>query len=162
MQTEEKTPTILQNDFEMKVCKILGFTGYISQNEASRNQMIIEHLTNDELLLSGTVAFKHRENFNSDVLLVATKDSEINHLEIITLEMIKEIISTYSNNDILKKGRYFEEPILKKNKITFATNIPLELHSETASYLKKKFNFKAIKIGYSFCEENNLQYTGMY
>jgi len=148
-----KTIISNQNKFELQVCKVLGYTKHICQNEESRNQMIIEHLIDDELLLSGTVAIKEKADFTCDFLLVATKDSEVNHIEIITLKMLRQIIIGYSSIDAKTK---------KRNKIILATNIPLELHSHTAKEFKEKYNFHVESIGFSFCEKHNLEFTQMY
>ena len=98
-----------------------------------------------EIDLSGTVAYKKT---TKDFLLVATKDSEVNHIEAITFKMIKEIIKLYCSP--------------KMNKVTLATNLPIEIHSEKAKDLKKDFNFHIQNIGYSFCLKHNLEYTQMY
>jgi len=143
----------LQNNFETQVCKIFGYTKYISQNEDNRVQMVIESLIDDELQLSGTIAINEKPDFTCDFMLVVTKDSEVNNVEIITLNMIRKIIEGYSSIDAKTK---------KRNKILLATNIPLELHSHTAKELKEKYNFEVQNIGYSFCQKHNLPYTEMY
>jgi hypothetical protein len=152
-----------QAKFELQICKKLNHTGFIMQSDQYRSQMILDHLVDEELMLSGTIAFKHKEsNRNKDVLLVVTRDSELNNIESISLKMIKEIINQYSSNNIISFGRYFEEPTTKKSKIILATNIPIEIHSSKVEELKKKHNFHIQNIGYSFCKENNLEFTEMY
>jgi hypothetical protein len=115
--------------------------------------MIIESIIDDELLLSGTIATREKSDGTCDFLLVSTKDSEVNHIEIITLKMIRQIIMGYSSIDAKTK---------KRNKIVLATNIPLELHSHTEKEFKNKYNFEVIKIGYSFCEKHSLEFTEVY
>jgi len=142
-----------QNKFELQICKLLKHTKYVCQNEENRCQMIIEHLIDDELLLSGTIATKQKIDGTDDFLLIVTKDSEVNYIDIITLKMIRQIIMGYSSIDAKTH---------KLNKITLATNIPLELHSHTEKEFKERYNFEVIKIGYSFCEKHNLEYIEMY
>lgn len=149
----ETTIVSKQNKFEKKVCQILGFTKYISQNTEHQTQMIIEHLTDDELLLSGTIATKEKSDGTTDFLLIATKDSEVNHIEEISLKMVRRLIESYSSIDAKTK---------KRNNIVLASNIPAELHSKEAKFLKEKYNFTYKSVGYSFCKNHNLQYVEMY
>jgi|688.fasta_scaffold37842_12 hypothetical protein len=142
-----------QNKFELQICKLLGYTKYVCQNDENSCQMIIESIIDDELLLSGTIATREKSDGTCDFLLVSTKDSEVNHIEIITLKMIRQIIMGYSSIDAKTK---------KRNKIVLATNIPLELHSHTEKEFKNKYNFEVIKIGYSFCEKHSLEFTEVY
>lgn len=152
-----------QAKFELQICKKLSHTGFIMQSDQYRNQMILDHLTDEELMLSGTIAFKHKEaNRNNNVLLVVTRDSEVNHIESISLKMIKEIINIYSRPNIAFSKSIHGEPQTRKCKIILATNIPLDIHSSKLEELKKQHNFHIQNIGYSFCKENNLEFTEMY
>ena len=146
-----KTTISQQAEFETKVCEILKYKVY-GQNEQNRNQMIISDLIDEDLLLSGTIAINQKPDFKTDFLLVATRDSEVNYIETITLKMIREIIKCYTS--VYENG--------KRNKIILASNIPLELHSHTAKELREKYNFHVQSIGFSFCEKNNLQHTEIY
>lgn len=158
----EKSKTTIMNTittdkqklFEQTVCKKLGFSNaYLMQRTKSSEQMIIDDLFSHVShldVLSGTIAYK---NFSKDVLLIATKDSEVNHIDEITLKMVKIMIDDYCQKD--EKGK----PI---NKVVFATNIPVAIHSHTARELKKNHNFHIKGIGYSFCQKYNLEHTPMY
>ena len=138
--------TDTQKEFEYKVCKLLKFnsSNSIIMQRDGTEQMIIDNFSGD-IDLSGTVAYKRSAK---DFLLVATKDSEVNHIEAITFKMIKEIIKSYCS--------------AKMNKVTLATNLPIEIHSSKAKDLKKDFNFHIINIGYSFCQKHNLEFTSIY
>lgn len=143
---ETATITDKQKEFEYKVCKILNFNSsnsIIMQREGVE-QMIIDDF-NDLNALSGTIAYKRKDKA---FLLVATKDSEVNHIESITLKMIKIMVDSYCSPN--------------KPKVIFASNIPIEIHSSKAKELQKDFNFHIQNIGYSFCEKHNLQFTSMY
>jgi hypothetical protein len=145
-----KTVIDKQAYFEKKVCEILNFKGYLSQRDSARENMILDDcLSNISHLdtLSGTIGYSKGLAFNCDYLLIATKDSEVNYISEISLKMIMLIIEYYSND---------------KNKIIFATNIPIEIHSDKVKELKKDFNFHIENIGYSFCQKHNLEFTAVY
>lgn len=145
--------TSQQNKFEKKICQILGFTKHISQSTEHQTQMVIDHLTDDELFLSGTIATKEKADGTTDFLLIVTKDSEVNHIEEISLKMIRRLIESYTSIDAHTK---------KRNKIVLASNIPAELHSQEARVLAEKYNFTYKSIGYSFCENHKIEYAEMY
>lgn len=125
----------------------MGFENF-TQRDVSE-QMIIDSF-DGSLDLSGTVCWKGEENFN-EFLLIVTRDSEVNHIETISLDMIKEMIRFYAHDSLGSK-----------NKITLATNIPIDIHSSRAKDLKADNNFHIANIGYSFCEKHGLEFTEMY
>lgn len=140
-----------QKDFEYKVCKLLKFNkenSIIMQRDGTE-QMILDDLNEgvSELdVLSGTIAYKKKDKA---ILLVVTKDSEVNHIESITLKMINIIVKLYCYSDI-------------KYKVTLATNIPIDIHSSKAKDLKKEHDLDIKSIGYSFCQKHNLEYNEIY
>lgn len=144
-----------QIEFEKNVAKILGFTD-LSQREFSE-QMIIEDWSNEENNLSGTIGFKKNKNNTFDILLIATKDSEVNYISEISLKMIYLMVSNYVSykGGIKSIGDF-------TNKVTFCTNLPIEIHSSRAKSLKEQNNFHIQGIGLSFCQKHNLQYCEMY
>lgn len=136
-----------QKEFEQKVCEILNFkseNSIIMQRDGTE-QMIIDDFDGDENVLSGTVAYKRKDK---SFLLIVTKDSEVNHVESITLKMIKILVKNYCSDS--------------NNKVVFATNLPIEIHSSKAKDLKKDFNFHIESVGFSFCQKNNLEFKSMY
>lgn len=140
-----------QKAFEQKVCSIFKFkNAYIMQRDRNREQMIIDDQTSQNDYLSGTIAYK---TDTKDFLLVATKDSEVNHISEINFNMIKLMIEQYVSKD--ENGN-------PTNKVTFCTNLPVDIHSHTARELKKRFNFHIKSVGYSFCQKHNLEFTSMY
>jgi hypothetical protein len=140
----EAITTDKQKNFEAKVAKIFKINDYLMQRNGSE-QMIIDDLRSTENYLSGTIGYKRN---NGDIILIATKDSEVNHIESITLDMIKIMVEDYC------------EP--KKRKVIFATNIPIDIHSSKAKDLQKEHKFYIKNIGYSFCQKHNLEFTQMY
>jgi len=144
-----------QKEFEKNVAKILGFTD-LFQREFSE-QMIIEDWSNEENNLSGTIGFKKNKNNTFDILLIATKDSEVNYIEKITSKMIDLMISNYTS---FKGGKRCLHNF--NNKVTFLTNMPIEIHSSKAKQLQEQYNFHIQGIGYLFCQKHNLQYCEMY
>lgn len=135
-----------QKEFETKICELFKFTGkniFLLQRDESE-QMIIDDF-NGIHSLSGTLAYNRTDK---SFLLIATKDSEVNHIEAITFKMIKLLIRDFCGQN--------------KNRVTLATNLPIEIHSDKAKDLKRGFNFHIQNIGYSFCLKHNLEYTEMY
>lgn len=140
-----------QKSFEFSVCEILGFNNQnsiILQREDTE-RMILDDFdvrVDEQDVLSGTVAYNP---LNKDFLLVATKDSEVNHISEITSKMIDLMVDQFC----------YTNP---RNNVTLATNLPVMIHSSKAKRLEKEFNFKIVKVGYSFCQKHNLEYTEMY
>jgi hypothetical protein len=141
------TTTDQQKDFEFKVCNIFNFNNQNSMilQRGCSEQMIIDDFNGDENVLSGTLAYKRN---SKDFLCVVTYDSEVNHVEIITFKMLKIIIKEYCTKE--------------HNKVILATNIPIEIHSSNLKELKKDFNFHIERIGFSFCQKHNLEFTEIY
>lgn len=134
-----------QKEFEYKVCQIFKFNN-VNSTVLQRNhseQMVIDDF-DDENALSGTIAYKN----NKQILIVVTKDSEVNHIETITFKMIKLLVKNYCSK--------------QNHKVIFATNLPVEIHSSKAKELKKDFNFHIERIGYGFCLKHNLEFTEIY
>ena len=144
-----------QKDFEYRVCEVfkVNSSNAIIMQRNDTEQMIINDWAGLEDL-TGTVAYLRK---TKSFLLVATKDSEVNHIESITLKMIEKMIDSYVS---FKNG----ERAVKNfsNKVTFCTNIPIEIHSNQLKNLKENYNFHVENIGYSFCQKHNLEFTQMY
>ena len=138
-----KTKTLnLQNEFEYKVCNIFKFNqsnSMIIQSD-ERTKMIIDGFSGENSL-SGTLAYNRQ---NKSFLAVVTFDSNVNHIENITLKMIKILIKEFCGSI--------------NNKVILATNIPIEIHSHKIKDLKKDFNFHIKTIGFSFCQKHNLDF----
>jgi len=147
-----------QRDFEEKVAALKGFTRLSQRDE--REQMILDDFYNNVSYLetlSGTIGYKKNNKGKMDILLIATKDSEVNHIESITPNMIDLLIAHYT---IFKHGK---EAINNfSNKVIFCTNIPIEIHSNKVKQLKEEYNLHIESIGYSFCLRHKLEYTQMY
>lgn len=143
-----------QKDFEKQVAKILGFTD-ISQREFSE-QMII-YTNDDDDMLTGTIGFKKKKANVYDIILIVTKDSEVNYVEKITPKMLDLMISLYTS---FKDGDHCLHNF--NNKVIFCTNLPIDIHSSKAKDLKEQYNFHIQNIGYSFCEKHKLEYCEMY
>lgn len=140
-----------QKEFEYKVCRIFKFNkvnSTILQRESSE-QMIIDDFDGEENVLSGTICYKN----NKDILLVVTKNSEVNHIDTITLKMIKIMLKSYKVNDDFGNSL---------NKVILATNLPVEIHSSLAKSLRENHKFYIERIGYGFCKKHNLEFTQMY
>lgn len=140
-----KTQIDTQKEFEYRVCQILKFNrvnSYVMQRKGTE-QMILDDF-NGKNALSGSLAYKN----NKQILLVCTKDSDVNHIESITADMIRLLVSTYCSTE--------------KHKVILATNIPIDIHSSKAKDLKKDHNFNIVNIGYSFCKKHNLEFTQLY
>ena len=150
-----KTITDNQKEFEYKVCQKFKFNtsnSCVMQREGVE-QMILDDFNSGVShldVLSGTIAFRRKDKA---FLLVATKDSEVNYIDNITLKMIRLLIDQYCEEDENQKPT---------NKVIFATNIPILIHSQTAKEYKNRFNFHIQSIGYSFCQKHNLEFTQMY
>ena len=137
------TATHPQREFENTITKIFKTNDHLIERGSS-DPMIIDDLESEEHCLSGTIGV----NKNGDIILVATKDSEVNYIECISLDMIKIIIKNYCKK--------------VKGEVILATNLPIDIHSSKVKDLEKDHKLFIKNIGYSFCMKHNLPFAEVY